>query len=119
VSLIPSTSVTQESQHRPHLITRRIEESDGSLWGVVTQSNDKEHRIGITDMLSMILDGVPFLVDQKGVDKPAILQVIHRMSGSRGVFYFKTIGDNTRKNNFSLVPSIKYGSSKRIRVLKK
>ena len=70
-------------------------------------------------MLGMILDGVPFLVDQKGVDKPAVLQVIHRMSGNQLVFYFKTIGDSTRKNNFSLVPSIKYGSSKRIKVLKK
>lgn len=111
--------MTQESQHRPHLITKRIVESDGCLWGCVTVSNEKQHRIKIRDMLGMILNGVPFLVDQKGVDKPAILQVIHRMSGNQLVFYFKTIGDRSRKNNFSQVPSIAYGSSKRIKVLKK
>jgi len=110
--------VTQQTAHRPFLITKRITESDGCLWGVVAESNDQQHRIGIRDMLGMILDNVPFLVDQKGQDKPAALQVIHRMSGNQLVFYFKTIGDKSRKNNFSQVPSMTYGSSKRIKVLK-
>jgi len=110
--------VTQESSHRPFLILKRIVQSDGMLWGVVAVSNDKKHRIGIKDMLSMILKGVPFLVDYKGADKPAVLQVVHRMSGNQLVFYFKTIGDASRKNNFSEVPAMKYISSKRIKVLK-
>jgi len=88
------------------------------LWGVVAVSNDKKHRIGIKDMLSMILKGVPFLVDYKGADKPAVLQVVHRMSGNQLVFYFKTIGDASRKNNFAEIPTLKYISSKRIKVLK-
>ena len=87
-------------------------------WGVVAISNDKKHRIGIKDMLSMILKGVPFLVDVKGADKPAVLQVVHRMSGNQLVFYFRSIGDASKKNNFMNVPVMKYISSKRIRVLK-
>jgi len=110
--------VTQESQHRPYLITKRVVEDDGCLWGVVAKSNDQESRINIQDMLGMILNGVTFLVDYKGADKPAILQVIHKKVKDGLIFYFRTVGDGTKKNNFKALPEIKYISSKRIKVLK-
>ncbi len=111
--------MTQESQHRPQLITKRVVEDDGSLWGVVAESNNKENRIGIKDMLGMILNGVTFLVDYKGADKPAILQVIHKTTKDGLIFYFKTVGDSTKKNNFKALDEIKYITSKKFRILKK
>lgn len=111
--------MTQEVQHRPYLITKRVVENDGCLWGVVAQSNDKQTRIGIKDMLGMMLDNVPFLVDIKGSDKPAILQIIHKTTKDGGSFYFKTVGDSTKKNNFKALEEIKYITSKKFRVLKK
>lgn len=110
--------MTQESVHRPFLIVKRVVEDDGSLWGVVAQSNNQESRINIRDMLGMVLNGVTFLVDYKGADKPAILQVIHKKVKDGLIFYFKTVGDSTKKNNFKALPEIKYLSSKRIKVLK-
>ena len=110
--------MTQETVHRPYLITKRVVEDDGSLWGVVAKSNNEESRINIKDMLGMILNGVTFLVDYKGADKPAILQVIHKKVKDGLIFYFKTVGDSTKKNNFKALTEIKYISSKRIKVLK-
>jgi len=66
----------------------------------------------------MVLNGVTFLVDYKGADKPAILQVIHKKVKDGLIFYFKTVGDSTKKNNFKALPAMKYISSKRIKVLK-
>lgn len=97
---------------------KRVVDNDGSLWGVVTKSNNQEQRIGIRDMLGMVLNGVTFLVDYKGADKPAILQVIHKKVKDGLIFYFKTVGDSTKKNNFKALPEMKYISSKRIKVLK-
>jgi hypothetical protein len=111
--------VTDETQHRPFLIRKRILESNSGLWGVVAESNNKLHRIGIRDMLGMYLDGTPFLVDYPGEDKPSVLQIVHRVSGNSLIFYFRAIGDDNKKNNLSKVPAIAYGSSKRIKVLKK
>ena len=67
----------------------------------------------------MLLNGVPFLVDYAGQDKPSTIQVVHRMSGNQLVFYFRAIADDNKKNNLAKIPSIQYGSSKRIKVLKK
>ena len=110
--------MTQESVHRPYLIVKRVVEDDGSLWGVVAESNNQETRIGIKDMLGMVLNGVTFLVDYKGADKPAILQVIHKKVKDGLTFYFKTVGDSTTKNNFRALPEIKYITSKKFRVHK-
>jgi hypothetical protein len=111
--------MTQEQVHRPFLITKRVVENDGCLWGVVAESNNQESRIRIKDMLGMVLNGVTFLVDYKGADKPAILQVVHHMSKDQLTFYFKTVGDSTKKNNFKALPEIKYLTSKKFRILKK
>jgi hypothetical protein len=111
--------VTQESPKRPYLIKKRILESNSQMWGVVAESNNKLHRIGIRDMLGMYINGTPFLVDYAGQDKPSVLQVVHRWSGNSLIFYFRAIGDDNKKNNLSKVPAIAYGSSKRIKVLKK
>ena len=110
--------MTQETVHRPYLITKRVVQDDGSLWGVVAKSDNQESRIGIKDMLGMVLNGVTFLVDYKGADNPAILQVVNKKVKDGLIFYFKTVGDSTKKNNFKALPAMKYISSKRIKVLK-
>ncbi len=111
--------MTEIQSHRPFLITKRVVENDGNLWGITAKSDNKEVRIGISDMLGMVLNGVTFLVDYKGADKPAILQVIHKKVKDGLIFYFKTVGDSTKKNNFKALPEIKYITSKKFRVFKK
>jgi hypothetical protein len=104
--------------HRPLLVTHRVVEDDGCFWGVVVDSNGEKKKVNFTDMLTMMLNDHDFLVDQKSKDKPAALQVIHRMKNNRGTFYFRTIGDHSSLNNFSHVPVLKLTSAKRIKTLK-
>jgi hypothetical protein len=104
--------------HQPVLVKKRIFEGK-DLWGIIGEKDGKEVRIDIRDMLGMMIDNVRFIVDINKGDRPAEVQVIHRKSGNSLIFYFKTVGDSTRKNNFNKVEKISYGFSRRIKVLRK
>lgn len=107
----------EKTQHRPIKVLKRI--FDGKdLWGILGEVDNKLSRIGIRDMLGMILQGYTFLVDIKGRDKPAVLTDVHRRSGNQLIFYFRTIGDSLKDNNFNKVEKTTYSYSRRVKLLK-
>lgn len=103
--------------HQPILVRKRIFEGK-DLWGIIGEKDGKEVRIDIRDMLGMMLNGYTFIVDINTGDRPAQLQHVDRKSGNSLIFYFKTVGDKNRKNNFAAVPKISYGTSRRIKAYK-
>jgi hypothetical protein len=105
-------------EHQPVLVQKRIFEGK-DLWGVIGKIDNSIKRIGIRDMLGMMLNNVDFLVDVKGRDKPAKLMTVHRRSGNSLIFYFKTVGDSEKNNNFNKVEKISYSYARRVKGYKK
>jgi len=105
-------------EHQPILVQKRIFEGK-DLWGIIGKVDNVIKRIGIKDMLGMMLNNIDFLVDVKGRDKPAKLMVIHRRKENSLIFYFKTVGDSEKNNNFNKVDKVSYSYSRRIKGYKK
>ena len=91
--------------HRPYLVKKRIFENR-SLWGVIAEVNGELQKIDARTMLTMLNNDVPFLVDYPGADRPSSLTVAHRLNSDGMTFYFRAIGDSTKKNNFNKVTRI-------------
>jgi hypothetical protein len=106
------------AEHQPVLVEKRIFEGR-DLWGIVGKIDNVAKRIHIRDMLSMMLDNVDFTVDVKGRDRPAKLMHVDRRSGNQLIFYFKTVGDSDKNNNFNKVEKISYSYSRRMKMFKK
>lgn len=106
------------AEHQPVLVQKRVFEGK-DLVGILGKIDNVIKRIGVKDMLGMMLDNVDFLVDVKGRDKPAKLMYVHRKSGNSLIFYFKTIGDSEKLNNFNKLEKISYSYARRIKGYKK
>lgn len=53
----------------------------------------------------MLVDKIPFVCDYPHADRPATLMVKHRLTKDGMSYYFTTVADKTKKNNFNKVPS--------------
>lgn len=95
---------------RTFIIKKRILEN-GNLWGVVAETNGQQFTIKVDDLLSMLVVAqFPFVVDYPHADKPATLTAAHKLRKDGMSYHFKTIGDNTTRNNFSKVKAISVNS---------
>jgi len=98
------------SSHRTFVIKKRIL-AKGNLWGVVAECNGESYTIEVEKLLTMmVVYNIPFVVDYAHADRPATLTVIHKLNKSGMTYYFRTIGDKTKRNNLNKLSSVSYRS---------
>jgi hypothetical protein len=103
----------------PYLVRKRILEDDGSLWGVLLWHQSKLLRLDISDLLGLIsYFGKPVMTDVKGSDQPATVMVKHRKTKTGLMFYFTTVHDKIKGNNFNQIPAVTMNSARRYRLYK-
>jgi hypothetical protein len=102
----------------PYSVKKRI--LDGkALWGVVVQNQGKLYRMDIQDLLGLIAYFKrTVLVDTKYKDDPATLTVVNYRVKDGLAFYFRTVHDKIRANNFNKVPACQLSTAKKFKVLK-
>jgi hypothetical protein len=91
----------------------------GQLWGVLIWHQSQLKRLEIGDLLGLIAYyGKPVMTDVKGSDQPATLMVKHRKTKDGLMFYFTTVHDKIKGNNFNSIPKIATASARRYKLLK-
>ena len=98
-------------EHRPYLVKRRIRDGR-NLWGITADVDGEDQRIPVDQLLGLIKNGYKFIVDLRTADRPALLIAVHQLTRTGGIYYFKTIGDSSKKNNFSAVPEVQLITAK-------
>ena len=102
----------------PYLVKKRILEGK-TLWGAVVENQSKLYKMDVQDMLTLMsFHKRTVLVDIPNADKPATLVVVSHRIKDGLAFYFRTIHDKIRANNFNKVPAIKLITANKLRVLK-
>jgi len=102
----------------PFLIKKRIIDK-GSLWGVLVENEGKLYKVDVRELLGLIVYfGRTVLVDIKHADKPASLAVAHRKTKDSLIFYFRSVHDQLKGNNFNKVEAIKLITANKYKVLK-
>ena len=91
-----------------YLIKKRVFK-DGKLDGVLV-NRDGWIYIEARKLLAMLLEKTPVVCDFPGKDEPVTLTAVHKLTKDGMVFYFRTIGDRTKKNNFNSMPKITFSS---------
>jgi hypothetical protein len=102
----------------PYLVKKRILEGN-KLWGAVVENQSKLFKMDIQDLLGLIsYYKRTVLVDIPNADKPATLVVVNHMIKDGLAFYFRTVHDKLKGNNFNKVPAIKLITANKLKVLK-
>ena len=101
------------SEHRPFLVTAKIMDSN-RLMGFVAQDADGDKiRFSTQQVLTKLINGYDFNIQANGEGPIARLTVAEELRKDGCFYYFKTIGDKTKLNNFGKLPVIKYNSNVR------
>ena len=97
---------------------RRILDGN-TLWGVLIENQSKTYKMDIRELLDLIVYYKrTVLVDIKHADKPASVAVAHRKTKDGLVFYFRTVHDAIKSNNFNKIEAIKLITANKYKVLK-
>lgn len=102
----------------PYLVRKRIIDK-GKLQGVLVENQSKLYRVDVSELLGLIAYFKrTVLVDIKHADKPASVAVVHRKTKDGLSFYFRTVHDTIKSNNFNKIESIRLISSLKYKILK-
>ena len=103
--------MTRSKVHQPYLVKKRIK-SGQNLWGIIADIDGEDQRIEISDLLGLMAKGYQFLVDVNHTDRPSLLTAVHALTPRGGAYYFRTVGDSSKFNNFNEVKEIKLITAK-------
>jgi hypothetical protein len=106
-----------QGEHRPFLVKKRIFNGT-TLYGIGGEVGGEKVRVNNDQALGMMLNGVDFIVDVNHEDRPAKLTIVHKTTSTGGIYFFRTVGDKNRKNNFNNVPKISVNSCRKYKMLK-
>lgn len=100
------------TEHRPFTVINRVVK-DKKLTGVIAEDVDKKLvRFKVKDLIAKMLNNYDFNI--RVADNPlAKLTVVEELKNNACMFYFKTLGDKSKKNNFNSLPALKDNSTVR------
>jgi len=113
IRITPNFVTSPNRTQSAFLVKKRIVEK-GKLEGVLVENQSKLYRLDVKELLGLIeYFKRTVLVDYSGADKPAPLGVDHLKTKDGLQFYFRTVHDKTKKNNFNMVSKVKAISAKK------
>jgi|SRR6185436_2923510 len=113
IRITPNFVTSPNRTQSPFLIKKRIVEK-GKLEGVLVENQSKIYQLDTFGLLNLIeVQKRTVLVDSPRADKPASLAVVHEKIADGLRFYFRSVRDKVKTNDFNKTPKVKAISAKK------